>query len=116
IDVEKGNVAVTLLEAVDELDLSLSAASDDTSPLAKGVRLIRDNLLKKLESTGVERVTLIGTSYDPNLAEAIDMEVTAEPDDEGKVTGEIRAAYRLKGRVIRPGRVKVAKFVKPADA
>jgi molecular chaperone GrpE (heat shock protein) len=27
-----------------------------------------------------------------------------------------RAAYALKGRVIRPGQVKVARYVKPAQA
>jgi len=114
IDVERGNVAVTLLEAIDELDLCLTAA--DESPLAKGVRLIRDSLLRKAESTGIERLELEGKPYDPNLAEATDMEVTASEADDGKVTAVIRACYQLKGRVVRPGRVKVARFVKPAQA
>src|SRR3954467_11293301 len=59
IDVERGEVALALLEAIDDLDLA-RAEADDT-PLARGVQAIRENLLKKLELLGIERVPLIGT-------------------------------------------------------
>lgn len=114
LDVEKGNVAQTLLEAVDQLDLVLLSA--DASPLAKGVKLIRDSVLKHAESTGIERVELLGRVFDPNLAEATDMEITGVEAEDGKVIGVLKACYQLKGRVIRPGTVKVARFVKPAQA
>lgn len=114
IDVEKGNVARALLEAVDQLDLCLQAADD--SPLAKGVRMIRESILKQAETTGIERVELAGKPFDPNLAEATDMEVTGVEAEDGRVVAVFKAAYQLKGRVIRPGVVKVAKYVKPASA
>lgn len=114
LDVERGKVALTLLEAIDQLDLSLQSADD--SPLAKGVELIRNNILKKAEASGIERVELVGRHFDPNLAEASDMEVTPNPEEEGRVLSVSRSAYQLNGRVIRPGLVKVAKYVKPADA
>lgn len=113
-DIERGNVAMALLEAIDELDLCLAAG--DTSPLATGVKLVRDNLIRKAESTGIERVELAGTQYDPNLAEATGMDITGHADEDGKVVEMARACYRMKGRVIRPGRVKVLKYVKPAEA
>jgi molecular chaperone GrpE len=117
IDVEKGNVALSLLEAIDELDLCMGATAEgDSSPLAKGVRLIRENLIAKLNETGIERLKLVGEPFDPNLAEAADMEVTVDPQQDQKVVAETRAGYRLKGRLIRPARVKVAKFVQPASA
>lgn len=114
LDVEKGKIAVTLLEAVDQLDLCLQSADD--SPLAGGVKLIRDNILKQTEGVGLERVELDGRPYDPNLAEASDMEITFNPDDDGKVVKVLKACYQLNGRVIRPGVVKVAKYVKAASA
>lgn len=114
LDVEKGKVALTLLEAVDELDLCLTSA--DESPLARGVRLIREGLLKKALESGIERVELTGLAYDPNLAEATDLGVVTDEQQDGKVLKVERACYRLGGRVIRPGRVKVAKYVKPAEA
>lgn len=114
IDVEKGKVAVTLLEAVDHLDLCLQSADD--SPLARGVKMIRESVLKQAEATGIERVELNGRQFDPNLAEASDMELTADPADDGKVVLVLKAGYQLNGRVIRPGVVKVARYVKPASA
>lgn len=116
LDVERGNVATTLLEAIDELDRSLSMSAQDTSPLAQGVRLIRDGLLKKVQGMGIERVQVVGQPYDPNTAEATDMEITTTPEDDQKVVEEIRAGYKLKERIIRPARVKVAKYVAPAQA
>ena len=115
VDVEKANVAVALLKAVDELDLCLTAATED-SALAKGVRLTRENLLKYAGSTGIERLELLGAAFDPNYAEATDMDVTTSPEEDGTVTQVVRACYQLKGKVVRPGQVKVAKYVKPADA
>jgi molecular chaperone GrpE len=107
-------VVQALLEVVDELDLSLFSADD--SPLAEGVRMIRDNILNRLASLGVERVSLVGRPFDPNLAEAVDTEMTANPDDDQKVVHEMRPAYRLKDRVVRPGQVKVSRYVQPARA
>jgi molecular chaperone GrpE len=116
LDVERGNVATTLLEAIDDLDRCLSMSAQDNSPLAQGVRMIRDGLLSKVQATGIERIQVVGQPYDPNTAEATDMELTTEPSEDQKVVAEIRAGYRLKERIIRPARVKVAKYVAPAQA
>ena len=114
LDVEKGKIGVALIEAIDQLELSLQSADD--SPLARGVKLIREGLLKQAEGLGIERVDLTGKPFDPNLAEANDMEITTTEEDDGKVTAMLKAAYLLKGRVIRPGVVRVAKYVKAASA
>lgn len=114
LDVERGKVALMLLEAIDELDLSLRNADD--SPLAKGVALIRSSILKKAEAAGIERVELLGGHFDPNFAEASDIEITPHKAEDGRVLAVLKPAYQLKGRVIRAGSVKVAKYVKAAHA
>jgi molecular chaperone GrpE len=117
MDVERGNVATALLEAVDELDRCLSMSGGDAaSPLGQGVKMIRDGLLSKLQQTGIERIQVVGLPYDPNTAEATDMEITTSPDEDQKVVAEARAGYRMKDRIIRPARVKVAKYIAPAQA
>lgn len=116
IDHEKGQVAQVLLEAIDEFDLCLAASAEDQSPLAKGVRLIREAILRKVQLAGIERLNLLGLAYDPNTAEASDAELTLNPADDQKVLSEIRAGYSLNGKVIRPARVRIARYVKPADA
>jgi molecular chaperone GrpE len=114
IDVERGTVALALLEAIDGLDLCLK--SSDGSALAKGVALIRGDLLKRVDALGIERLELVGLPYDPNVAEAGDLEVTPDKRQDGLVTEELRAGYRLKNRIIRPARVRVARYVAPARA
>lgn len=116
LDVEKGKAMSVVLEAIDELDRCLGAGAQDDSPLAQGVRFIRDGLLRKVQSEGLERIEVVGRHYDPNTAEAIDMEVTPNEDEDQKVLSEVRAGYRYKERVLRPARVKVAKFVPAAQA
>lgn len=114
IEVEKGQVAQSLIEAIDELDLSLAA--DDGSSFAQGVRLIRDKLLQKLAASDIERLALVGRPYDPNVAEAVDIELVHSPEENDRVLAEQRPAYTLRGRVIRPGRVKVGRYLEPAKA
>jgi molecular chaperone GrpE len=115
MEVEKGEVAQLMLDVVDELDLALTAAPEE-SALARGVRMIRDGILKKLKAAGVERVETLGQPFDPVVAEASDMEVTTDPKLDHTVTAEVRAGYRFKDKVIRPARVRVAKYVAPANA
>jgi len=114
VDFDRGANALLVIEAIDQLDLVLSSA--EKSPLTEGVRMVRDNLVKKLIEAGVERLELLGAAYDPNLAEAADTEIVATVEDDGKVTAVRRAGYRLKERVIRPAQVRVARYVKPASA
>ncbi len=114
VDFDRGNNALLVIEAIDQLDLVLSAADD--GPLTQGVRMVRDNLVRKLAEAGVERLELLGTPYDPNLAEAADTEIVATEAEDGQVTAVRRAGYRLKERVIRPAQVRVARYVQPASA
>ncbi len=116
LEVEKGNVALLLLEVMDELELSLQASGDDQSALAKGVRLIRDGILKKIQALGIERVDVMDRAFDPNVAEAADTELTTEPTEDQKVVAVVRPGYRLKDRIIRPARVRVARYSSSAEA
>ena len=113
-DVEKAENARLVIDAIDALDLSLRAADD--SPLARGVRLIRDDLVGRLAAQGIERLALTGAPFDPNQAEAMDTELVADPEADGKVLAEVRAGYALNGRVVRPAQVRVGRYVQPARA
>lgn len=114
LDVEKADVALALIEVLDDLDLCLEVP--DGSPLYEGVKLIRDKVVTRLESKQIERLQLLGRKYDPRLAEAADLEVTTDPAEDGTIIALLRAGYTLKDRVIRPARVRVARFSEPARA
>lgn len=116
LEIEKANIALILLEVMDELDLSIQASGDEDSPTTRGAKLIRDGLLKKIESLGIERVDVMNHPFDPKLAEAADTELTAKPEDDQKIIAVVRPGYRLKDRIIRPARVRVARYITHAQA
>lgn len=61
-------------------------------------------LLEALNKEGLERIASVNEPFDPNLHDA----VAHEPGEgESKVSEEMRAGYRWKGRVLRPAMVKV---------
>ena len=110
LEVERGNVALALLEAIDELDRSLAAAPPECQPMVAGVQLIRDGLQRRVIASGIQRFATVGEAFDPSLHEAVDMVHIADPRSEGCVVEEIRAGYKQGDRVLRPARVLVGKL------
>jgi molecular chaperone GrpE len=111
LEVERGNVALALLEAVDELDRTLSSVpKGQPSPLVSGVRLIRDGLLRRALTSGIQRYETIGQPFDPSLHEASDIVEVDDPGLDERVIEEVRAGYRQGDRVLRAARVRVGRF------
>ncbi len=112
VELQFGELLSELLESVDDLDLALGHVSDvpEARPLAEGVSIARDRFLAVLEKHGVEKIEPEGEEFDPNVAEAMQMQPVEEPERDGKVTSTLRPGYRLGERVIRPARVVVGKL------
>lgn len=70
---------------------------------------IRSALIGELEKNGLELLAPgEGTSFDPELHEAVMHEPADGDDADGPIVGEVlRAGYLWKGRVVRPAMVKV---------
>ncbi|MCZ7529557.1 MAG: nucleotide exchange factor GrpE [Acidimicrobiia bacterium] len=104
----------TLLPVLDNFELALVGMEDapETANVRKGVELVYAEFLGALEKAGLERIAADGSTFDPNEHEAV---MTVERDAEGDGGGEtvvaetVRTGYRLKGRVLRPAMVKVAR-------
>jgi molecular chaperone GrpE len=101
-----------ILEVLDEFDLALMAAErkPDFEQFLHGVELVYAKLREMLRQEGLEAIDAQGKPFDPNLHEAL-LESQAEGDQEGEpvVADVLRQGYTLRGRVIRPAGVKVAK-------
>ncbi len=108
-----------LLPVLDNFELALVGMEDapETANVRKGVELVYAEFLGALEKAGLERIAADGSTFDPNEHEAV---MTVERDVEGDADGEtvvaetmvvetVRTGYRLKGRVLRPAMVKVAR-------
>lgn len=100
----------TLLPVLDNLNLAINASEQDPSVdhLRDGVKGTARSFEQALMSVGVETVPSIGTKFDPELHEAIDMaEVDAHQD--GTITAEYSRGYRFGDRLLRPAKVQVGK-------
>jgi len=100
----------SLLGVLDNVGYVADAiAHEDETPLAKGVRLVYADLFGALEQAGLEPIPGVGTTFDPEVHEALLSEESPEPVDEPVVTEVLRRGYRFKGRTLRPASVKVVR-------
>ena len=109
-DFAVSDAARALLPVMDSFNLALKNSSAKPEDLRKGVELIYKQLQDVLQRLNVERIPSQGEPFDPRVHEAIEMvESDAAPDEH--VLEELQPGYRIKGRLLRPAMVRVAKKV-----
>ena len=109
-DFAVSDAARALLPVIDSFTLALKNAAAKPEDLRKGVELIFKQLQDVLQKLNVERIPAQGELFDPRVHEAIEMvESDAAPDHH--VLEELQPGYRIKGRLLRPAMVRVAKKV-----
>lgn len=102
-------LVMRLLEVLDEFELALVAAEQkpDIDKFVRGVEIVYAKLADILKAEGLERIDAEGKPFDPELHEALFQ--ADGGDGESYVSDVLRSGYKLKGRVIRPAGVKVAR-------
>ena len=93
-----------LLTIEDDLDRALDSAKEEND-FVTGVRGIRQNLMKILESKGLAEIPTDG-KFDPNCHEALCVE---EADTDGDIAEVFQKGYRLGNKVLRYSKVKVTR-------
>jgi molecular chaperone GrpE len=107
---EKADFIIALLPVADNLQRAIETGTRGESfeALLEGVRGTANGFERALSAAGVEPVPAIGTSFDPELHEAVDT-VEVEPERDGLVTAEYSRGYKLDDRLLRPARVQVGR-------
>jgi molecular chaperone GrpE len=97
-----------MLGVLDNFGYVLEAAKDHDDAVAKGVRMVHDELRDVLARAGLEDVPGVGAPFDPTWHDAV-MQVEGETTADGQpvVAQVLRTGYRFKGRVLRPASVAV---------
>jgi molecular chaperone GrpE len=105
-----GDFVLKLLPALDDFDRALSRAAEKGSvdAVVAGVRLIEKKFHEILKLNGVETFEAKQGPFNPEEHEAAGVELTDQVPD-GNVAETLVKGYRLRGRVLRPAKVKVAK-------
>jgi molecular chaperone GrpE len=103
-------VITKLLPVLDNFERALAALQDkgEDKSYLEGVEMIYRQLYQVLTNEGLEAVPSIGCPFDPNCHEAV-MQVESDGAPHDTVLEEFQKGYRLKGKLIRPSMVKVAK-------
>jgi molecular chaperone GrpE len=104
----KRSVLVDLLDVLDNLDRAIAAATGTSDPvLLKGVQLVRDQFLAKLEGLGVMRVETRGQPFDAARHEAVSTAPVTDPAQDGVVVSVLREGYAIGDDLLRPAAVVV---------
>jgi molecular chaperone GrpE len=99
-----------LLPVLDNFELAVSSAerSRDFDRMLKGVEMVFGELRLALEGEGLVKIEAEGKPFDPERHEAV-IAVEEQDTEPGMVVDIVRAGYELRGKVLRPAMVKVAK-------
>ncbi len=91
-----------LLLVKDNFERGLQYA-DNLDALVSGLKMVTADMDKTLERFGVTTIKTVGTTFDPNMHEAVGQEEGAD----GVVIKELLKGYCLNGRLLRPAKVIV---------
>jgi len=112
-EVERGRrtVLAEMLDVMDNLDRALAAARGSgpgtTSTLLRGVELVREQFLGKLEGFGVQLLPALHSPFDPQVHEAVSMTPVADPAMHGVVIAVAAEGYVIGDELLRPASVVV---------
>jgi len=97
-----------LLPVLDNFKMGLeAAASDESSMIYLGMKMVKTQLDEFLSNNNVEMHDPTGEAFDHNLHEAISQEETTEYP-EGTIIKTVRLGYTLHGQLLRAANVVVA--------
>ncbi|WP_405575418.1 nucleotide exchange factor GrpE [Streptomyces sp. NBC_01167] len=105
---ERARTAASWLPVLDNLELALTHAVSDPTPVLEGVKAVRDQAVEVLRSLGYARYEDTGVPFDPVRHEVVGVveDPAAEPNT---VVQVVRPGYGEDERQLRPASVVVSK-------
>lgn len=102
-------MARRMLTILGDVDRAMSGIEeDDQSPVAQGLRLLRNKMWHELQADGVAIIEAKGAEFDPSKMEAIATIPPSETHPTGTVVDVLEQGYMYKSKVILAARVVVA--------
>ncbi|MCX6692457.1 MAG: nucleotide exchange factor GrpE [Methanoregula sp.] len=101
------NLIKDLLVILDDFERALPSLEQEKNKA--GMEMIYKNFAKILSSYGLQPIDCVGKKFDPQFHEALCTEKCKK--EQNTVLEELGKGYRLKSKVIRPSKVKIAEHV-----
>jgi molecular chaperone GrpE len=100
----------SLLPVLDNFERAIAHGDDDP-----GLAMVHREFRRTLEAEGLSEIQAEGVPFDPRVHEAV--EQVEDPEVDGHICKSVyRKGYLLKGRVLRPAMVVVARPPESAEA
>jgi molecular chaperone GrpE len=96
-----------LLVVLDDFERALPSLEKEKN--REGMQMVYKKLIKILSEYGLEPIECVGRKFDPNSHEALCREQCGE--ETNTILEDLGKGYRLKSKVIRPSKVKIAEQV-----
>jgi molecular chaperone GrpE len=105
----KQKLILPLLDVLDNLERATLSATrgGDKASLLEGLRLTVELFKSRLQSLGVEPLTVLGEPFDPNLGQAVGVVEIDDPAQSGIVLEEVLPGYKMDDQLLRPAMVRV---------
>lgn len=97
----------SLLPVLDSFDRALENPANNPEQFREGVELIRKQLHGVMSNLGLTAIPAKDEVFDPQVHEALDM-VDTGSSARPRVVDELQRGYKLRDRLLRPARVRVA--------
>jgi len=106
-----------ILPVIDNLERAVAAAENatDAKSVADGVSMVLKQFEDVGSRVGIERLKSIGERFDPQIHDAVQQMESAE-HEAGTIIAEVLPGYALRGRLVRPSMVVVARPPSQAKA
>ena len=102
-------LARKMLTILSDVDRALSSINDDDqTPVAQGLRLLRNKMWHELSGEGVTAIEAKGKQFDPAKMDAITTIPASDDFPAGSVVDVLEAGYMFKQRVLIAARVVVS--------
>ena len=97
-----------LLPVIDDFERALQIDVPGADSYRQGLEIIHRALMDMLRKRGVTPIEAVGTTFDPQVHQAVAYEDAPDRRD-GEVMEQFTRGYRLGDKLVRPAMVKVAK-------
>ena len=114
LEAGRADILASLLDSLDNLKRALSVAEKgekreaDFDALLEGLRATAGMFEAKMAALGLTAVPGVGTDFNPEFHEAVEM-VVVPAEQDNKVMEEYQTGYKLGDRLLRPARVRVGR-------
>lgn len=106
------NLLRDLLVVLDDFEHALPSLGMEKN--REGMLMVYRKLTKILQEYGLESIECIGKKFDPNLHEVLCSEPCGK--EPGTVLEDLMKGYRLREKVIRPSKVKIAEHAQANES